>query len=707
MVFPKTHNTITIPTDMTIGTKLYLGFGVLILVLASVVGVGLFEVGQINRGLRIVEYFGIISDNVNLAIGSGERARTASALHIYAKSAEASKSVSEQIAAVTKHAGDAVKSIEEDPYFPPKSHEDILDKARSVLQVTEAYNKLDKDYADLQGQRNEKSEAFNSKYAQTGVILGEILKTVDEPYQQRVKDASTEGEVPLLYFKRNKVTRDCRGALTAFKIAYDTYQLAIGETEGKKTHDAFWDKYNVYVATIKAFDTVPFDEKQVERIKQIREIADTMKTDLLKIAETTNTQNRFVTERIDKEQLFNTQMKEFLDDVDEIYTAAEDTGKEAVRRASIIIFVFGSAAFVLAVVIACGVVQNVVPGIKSVAQQMTQIADTGDLSVEVESRFKKRRDEIGDLANSFAHLTSEFRDVENLAKHLAAGNWKATVEARSESDVMNIHLSQMLDQVNELLCEVGNVVEKVSDGTMQLEEASCDLSQGATESAASIEEISESVTKIGVQTQETVSNADSANHLAQKASTAAATGQEMMEKMVASMQQITANANDVQRVIKVIDDISFQTNLLALNAAVEAARAGTHGKGFAVVAEEVRNLAARSAKAAAETSQMITNNNKQIQNGADIVSQTAETLVAIVDQAKQVADLIEGIATANKEQAHAVSLVSQGLQKIETVTQQNSSNAEQTAGTSNEMSSRVKQLQEILSKFRLREKPRD
>ncbi len=190
--------------------------------------------------------------------------------------------------------------------------------------------------------------------------------------------------------------------------------------------------------------------------------------------------------------------------------------------------------------------------------------------------------------------------------------------------------------------------------------------------------------------------------LAKQTNIAGADGQKMMESMIASMDQITRNSAEVQKVIKVIDDISFQTNLLALNAAVEAARAGQHGKGFAVVAEEVRNLAARCAKAAGETSQMIEGNNKQIGEGAQIASQTAEMLNTIVEHATKTATIINQIAKASNEQAQGITQVNQGLQQIDAVTQQNTASAEETASVSNEMSSQARNLQRLVEFFRLR-----
>ncbi|MGL6194970.1 MAG: methyl-accepting chemotaxis protein [Thermoguttaceae bacterium] len=344
---------------------------------------------------------------------------------------------------------------------------------------------------------------------------------------------------------------------------------------------------------------------------------------------------------------------------------------------------------------------NVTKPMSHASQAMTYIAREGDTSINLPPEDMKRKDEIGVMANAFSELITSFRSVAQLATALGNGDWTCDVQVRGGKDVMNIALKNMVESIRNTLTNVKETVEQVTDGAKQVSSASDSLSEGATESAASIEEITASMSEIGGQTTANAKNASEANQLARQANDAAVNGQKMMQQMIESMAIITKNSQDVQKVVKVIDDISFQTNLLALNAAVEAARAGQHGKGFAVVAEEVRNLAARSAKAAAETTQMIENNSKQINDGAEIASQTADMLNGIVTQATKVAGLINEIAKASNEQAQGVSQVSQGLHQIDSVTQQNTASAEQTASVSSEMNSQATTLERLISRFKL------
>ncbi len=172
-----------------------------------------------------------------------------------------------------------------------------------------------------------------------------------------------------------------------------------------------------------------------------------------------------------------------------------------------------------------------------------------------------------------------------------------------------------------------------------------------------------------------------------------------MGKMIEAMDSINESSGKISQIIKVIDEIAFQTNLLALNAAVEAARAGKHGKGFAVVAEEVRNLAARSAHAAKETTALIEDSKVRVKNGIMNTQETAGALEKINDGNKKVNEIVNEISVASKEQAESVRQIIEALKHIDQVTQKNTSASEEAASVAMQLSQDTLGLKNISQKF--------
>ncbi|MDM8522322.1 methyl-accepting chemotaxis protein [Desulfococcaceae bacterium HSG8] len=343
------------------------------------------------------------------------------------------------------------------------------------------------------------------------------------------------------------------------------------------------------------------------------------------------------------------------------------------------------------------IIHSISKGISHVRETVRKIAD-GKLSVRWES---DTRDELGELGNALNVMADSLEAKAGIAESIASGDLTNDVELVSQEDVLGKSLQKMTLSLRNILGQVNKVASQVAGGSAQTSDFSQSLSHGASDQAASLEQVTSSMTQIEAQTRTNADNASQASKIASQAREAAEQGAAEMTKMIGAMKDISESSKAIAQIIKVIDEIAFQTNLLALNAAVEAARAGRHGKGFAVVAEEVRNLAGRSAKAAKETADLIENSVYKVENGNDIAEETSEALNRIVEFSRQVAELIGEISVASNEQAGGITQVNQGLGQIDQITQQNSANAEETSSAASELSGQASKLRQVLTQFRL------
>lgn len=301
-------------------------------------------------------------------------------------------------------------------------------------------------------------------------------------------------------------------------------------------------------------------------------------------------------------------------------------------------------------------------------------------------------------------ISKPLNQLVGAANKIAEGNLDVNIDidTKDEVGILAAAFRRMTDKLNDVMTNISAASEQVASGAKQVSDSSMALSQGATEQASSIEELTASMEEIAAQTKLNAESADEANSLAETSKDNAIQGNQQMHQMLDAMEGINESSNNISKIIKVIDEIAFQTNILALNAAVEAARAGQHGKGFAVVAEEVRNLAARSANAAKETTEMIEGSIKKVESGTKIANQTAEALNKIVEDITKMAVLVDNIATASNEQASGIAQVNQGIMQVSEVVQTNSATSEESAAASEELSGQAELLREQVEKFRLR-----
>jgi methyl-accepting chemotaxis protein len=300
-------------------------------------------------------------------------------------------------------------------------------------------------------------------------------------------------------------------------------------------------------------------------------------------------------------------------------------------------------------------------------------------------------------------ITVPLRKAVGVAELVAGGDLTSHIEVSSKDETGQ--LLAALKAMNESLVKVVSTVRQGSDsiatGTGQIATGNADLSQRTEEQASNLQQTAASMEELTSTVKSNADTARQATELAGSASAVAAQGGVVVGQVVNTMEAITASSKKIADIISVIDGIAFQTNILALNAAVEAARAGEQGRGFAVVASEVRSLAQRSAAAAREIKELITDSVDKVQTGSAQVGEAGRTMSDIVAQVKRVNDLIGEISTATGEQTRGISQVGDAVNQLDQVTQQNAALVEQSAAAAESLNQQAARLVDAVSVFKL------
>ncbi|MDR0870952.1 MAG: methyl-accepting chemotaxis protein [Planctomycetaceae bacterium] len=677
-----------------IGTKLLVGFLLVILLLVVVGGVGYYALTQCQSGFKDLTAQIAITQGISETTDNVYLAQIASANFSATRDTSFSAQVTEY-----SHKADTAATKTGELMAKPENKE----TAKMVADNAKAFEQADENYKQLQLQLNDLGTVRLKLGNDIDVLLKELADGILETYKNlekeqkpiTIKHVQNYGTAVAALETTEIIRRANRDLLLAVQDPKNTEQQENAVKEAGENYVRFDRECAELLENLVTQEAKDKVIQAQGMMKQWRENNAKSRELLLKQTELQKSEDAIAGK-------IATEAASLVKGVGERVAEVSGNVEALVNNSITIIIVAVILAALVGVICAFVLTSNITTGLRYAVGLMSKVAGEGDLSSEVEPEYLSRSDEIGALAHGLKSVLGDYHAVDNMATTLADGDWRVNIKSKGDLDTMNQGLAKMVEQVNQTLAQISESVKQVATGSGEVSSAAVSLSSGAQESAASLEEITASMSEISSQTKSNAENAGNARDLAQKATKAASEGQTAMTQMTEAMGRITKNSEEIQRVIKVIDDIAFQTNLLALNAAVEAARAGQHGKGFAVVAEEVRNLAARSAKAAKETANLIETSGREIQNGGEVATHTSEVLNTIVEQIKQTTDLVAGIAVASNEQAQGVNQVTVGLQQIDSVTQQNTAAAEESASAANEMSGMATNLQEMVARFKLR-----
>lgn len=329
--------------------------------------------------------------------------------------------------------------------------------------------------------------------------------------------------------------------------------------------------------------------------------------------------------------------------------------------------------------------------------------------------FTQRVDETGKedfmltLAQGLNQLMkttdSGLNEVSNVLLAISEGDLSKRIDSHYQgtfNDLKN-YCNTTTENLGNIISQIREASDTINNASSEIAQGNADLSTRTEQQASSLEETASSMEELTSTVRLNAENANQANGLASQAAQVAGNGGSLIQQVVTTMASINDSSNKIADIIGVIDGIAFQTNILALNAAVEAARAGEQGRGFAVVASEVRTLAQRSANAAKDIKDLISDSVSKVESGNELVSQSGDTMQEIVVSIQRVNDIMSEIAAASAEQASGIDEVSKAVTQMDEMTQQNAALVEEAAAAAESMRSQASDLNTRVGTFKINE----
>lgn len=392
------------------------------------------------------------------------------------------------------------------------------------------------------------------------------------------------------------------------------------------------------------------------------------------------------------------------DSTDQLGQSFFNSGKAAERGAYIWLLVVTTISIFTILVVAFYVRRSITRPLQEIEAATKRLA-LGELNVDV---TYQSRDELGSLAEStrtFIHKLREYiLNISEVLGKMAEGDMTTEVEIEYLNDFAPIKQSMehIIASFNKTLGRISRVSAEVASGSEQVSLGAQHLAEGTMEQAAVIQELAATLTDVSDRVTRNAESAQITNAVVSQTIAEIENGSRQITCLVAAMEDIFRNSNQIQHIVKTIDGIASQTNLLALNATVEAARAGDAGRGFAVVADEVRKLASRSADAVKETTLLIESSLQAVGTGMKNVRDTEETIQIIVKKAESVSNLVNEIAAASDLQAEAISQINIGTEQISGGMQSTSAIVEESAAASEELFGQADILKQLVKQFQLK-----
>ncbi len=332
--------------------------------------------------------------------------------------------------------------------------------------------------------------------------------------------------------------------------------------------------------------------------------------------------------------------------------------------------------------------------------------EKGNLKINIDV---DTNDELGRLAKGINHISETMnnyvQDISQQLSSMASNNMDIEIKQKYIGDFIPIQTSieQIAKSLNETLHRITVSADDVASGSVSVSDGAQILSKGALEQESAIDELAVSIESLSDDVKANADDAQKMSLIVKEVGENIKISNEEMEQLVNAMADIRTSSAGIEQILKTIGEIARQTNLLSLNASIEAARAGLAGKGFAVVADEIRNLAAKSGEALQQTSELIENSFESVKRGTSIADETAKSLLAVVEGAKEISGSVDKISIASQNQKRALDELIKSIDLIAKVVQSNTNAVQESVSTSEKLSEQSKLLHRLISKFHLKQ----
>ena len=453
-----------------------------------------------------------------------------------------------------------------------------------------------------------------------------------------------------------------------------------------------------------------FDNKELlEQLKNERAVQTRIRDELIKLVNENKKEEAIA--------LYNSEYEKELNNLQDTLVKIGDYAKNNAERNYHSAITTKNITFIVLILISIGSIVSCIYMVFGLVKLLTKpIVELEEAAkklekgiLDVEIKFESQ-DELGILANSFRNTCSFLKtivlDINEILGELSDGNFNVN-SSRLEHYIGDFSttkdsIQKIIESLNYTFFEIKEATVQVKGGAEQVAETSQTISEGATEQASAIEELTASLGEVNEKVQNSVKHAKETNVITSELGVQIEESNEKMNEMVKAMEEIDNSSRNIREIINTIASISEQTNLLALNAAIEAARAGESGKGFAVVAEEVRKLAEESSQAVKDTAELIESSIKSVEKGKIIADTTAVSLKEAVKKTEEAVKLVDNISNISEVQAVSINQINGGIDQIADVVQSNSAIAEESAAASEELSAQADTLESMINRFKLK-----